>query len=568
MSNTLKPSVLPSSFKPSPVAWVPVEMPAPQRGGHYVAGFMVQQEAGAKGLRPKPPVPSRKKKPVVEAKPDETLIWVCDSDDKFTEVVTDCLRHWGFRFEVFAEGSAALEALSRGEAPHVLVEGFQPGGMKGVELAQEFARKVSDIEVVLAAAPTEVLFALEAKSARIHELVVKPLIRTEDFRAAVANACRRVHETLYARFLVAEFDRYHRSMEIEARLSAELSEFVDLGKTLEVSCKALSELFDDGGALFFQFQPSQRSLTAAARYPQGIFAGAVPKLMIPPEIPVDMNAVKSWLSGLGDKEEFRAMMSQASEMSPDLLTGFEAVTWKTALVETRGIPRGVVAVLTHRWNEKTDPVRLQRIAQNLSKSFEIALLHARIAETTTEDSFTGLANDKFLARRLQEEIGKASRLKHPLTVLTFSKVEANADHKSSKKTRTQDRHLKHLAQLVKANFRSTDVMAFRGGEQFAVVLPHTSFVDALRKAERFRDAVRDKAASEWSLATGVAEYPGHAAGAEELLFAAEDACASASQTEPFGIHIATVREGYVPPFLPESPRSTFLKSRRNTDASR
>lgn len=567
MSHTPKPSSLPSSFKPAVVEWKAIEMPAPQRGDAYVAAALSQKFSSqpTAGSRPKPPGLSRKKKPTIEARPEDTLVWICDSDARFLAQAEECLSAWGFRYASYSESESVMAALNEGSAPHVLIVGSDVGASRGVAIAQEFVARVPEIEVILVASPGELAFALEAKGTRMHELVLKPLIRTEDLRSALGNSCRRVHERVYTQFLVAEFDRYHRAMEIEARLAAELSEHVELSKTLKVGCQALSELFDDGGAIFFQYQPSQRSLVAAARYPQGIFAGAQPQLMVPQNVGADIAAVQNWLADLGGKSEFQAMMSQAAEMSPDLLTGFESVAWRTALVETRGIPRGVIAVLTHRWNEKTDSLRLQRIAQNLSKSFEIALLHSRLSESTIEDAFTGLANEKYLHRRLNEEIGKASRLKHPLSVLIFSKTDVANLASKKKSGRTQDKNLKHLAQLVKASFRSTDLIAFRGEDQFAVVLPHTSFVDALRKVEKFRDAVKLSAGDGWKLSGGVAEYPGHAATVEELLFAAEEACASAASAESFGIHIATVRPGYVPPFLPESPRSTWLRDRRNTD---
>lgn len=561
-----KPSQLPSSFRPTLVEWKPVELPAPTRAAAY-AGAQLEKRLA------KPAKPSQRLKPprlpggktahgTVELQPAHTKVMLCESDEATRTLVDECLRHWGFQVTSFAGAEEAAAAFDAGEVPHVLVTG---GGSSAVELARRFVRAVPEMEVVLLGAGSEITLALDMRGTKMHEFVLKPIVRTEDLRAATANACLRVHQGLYAKFLVAEFEKMNRRQEIEARVAAELSERTELSKTLEIGCRGLSELFDDAAVAFLQYVPAQRALVASARFPQDLFAGGQPKIMLPRNVGADAASVRAFLGEIAGNAEFRAAMQAAAEMSPELLARWGGAEWRTATLETRGIPRGVVAVLAPNGNERADGLRLQRVVQQLAQSYEIALLHAKLGESSIQDSFTGLANDRYFGRRLKEEILKATRLVHPLSLLVFTRVsatDAQGDVGAAGAQMPRDQYLRLLSKITNANFRQTDLQAFRGKEQFSVVLPHTSFVDALKKAERFRQQAAELSNGQLQVAVGVAEYPGHAATAEELLFAAESACQEAARLSAgTAIQIAEAREGYVPPYLPDTPRTAHTKKK-------
>lgn len=549
MSSTKTPSPpanLPSAFRATPVEWKAVTFPAPKRGANYVTRGLEKESASPR--RPLPPG-ARSKRPVastIEARPDQTRVLICDPNIEQRAVVEECLLAWGFQVTPAASVDEAESHFDGAAmAPHILMVASDAGaGRRGVEWAQSCARRVPDLEVIFMGTVTEISFALDAKSSRIHEFVLRPMLQTESLRAAVANACSRVHEKLYLALLVGEFDKMHRRMEIEARISAELSEHVELSKVLQIGCRGLSELFDDCAAVFLQYVPRTNALAVTARFPESLFAGAQPSFTLPFEGGRDMAKLRDALGRMEGNADMARAFEQASTMSPELLAGFEETPWRTAVVETRGIPRGVFAVLTKSWNEKADPFRLSRVAQNLSKSYELAVLHAKMADVSTQDAFTGLLNAKYLSRRLGDEVKKASRLKHPLSLAVIELDEAHLKKGSSA--------LARAAQKIREAFRATDLVGLAGDNAFAVLMPHTSFVDALKKCEMLRGRwLAEGLTTGW----GVAECPGHASTAEELMFAAEAAAREALESPVTGVQIAAARPGYVPPFLPDSPRS-------------
>jgi diguanylate cyclase (GGDEF)-like protein len=112
----------------------------------------------------------------------------------------------------------------------------------------------------------------------------------------------------------------------------------------------------------------------------------------------------------------------------------------------------------------------------------------RLAARAIKDGLTGLFNQTYIKSRLQEEIYRSERYKYPLS-LTMIDLD---DFKS-----VNDRHghvggdhvLKGFSDLLLESIRASDIAGRFGGEEFLVILPETSCLDAASAAERFRKAV-------------------------------------------------------------------------------
>jgi diguanylate cyclase (GGDEF)-like protein len=95
--------------------------------------------------------------------------------------------------------------------------------------------------------------------------------------------------------------------------------------------------------------------------------------------------------------------------------------------------------------------------------------------------------------------------------------------------------LKHMASVLRAGTRDTDLVAKYGGDEFMVVLPHSTREGATLVAERLRQAVADSvfphvAAGEITCSIGIAVFPEDASqpmalvgAADQALFAAKGA---------------------------------------------
>lgn len=125
----------------------------------------------------------------------------------------------------------------------------------------------------------------------------------------------------------------------------------------------------------------------------------------------------------------------------------------------------------------------EAIEEELRASREALL---KLANT---DELTGLYNRRALNERLDESMRLANRHDWPLSLLLI-----DVDHfKSFNDTFGHpegDQVLKSLADCARQLFRTTDVCARMGGEEFAVILPNTPPEGAIIIADRFRDALR------------------------------------------------------------------------------
>jgi diguanylate cyclase (GGDEF)-like protein len=94
-----------------------------------------------------------------------------------------------------------------------------------------------------------------------------------------------------------------------------------------------------------------------------------------------------------------------------------------------------------------------------------------------------------------------------------------------------DRLLQELAGLVQESVRKEDVFGRFGGEEFLLVMPHTSERQGLAAAEKIRRLIAERAfpyadrqpMGHLSVSGGVAAYPAHGVDAASLVHAADAA---------------------------------------------
>ena len=132
-----------------------------------------------------------------------------------------------------------------------------------------------------------------------------------------------------------------------------------------------------------------------------------------------------------------------------------------------------------------------------------------LAET---DPLTNCFNRRALMEKLEQEMDRAARYATMLTgmmidVDNFKQINDTHGHLVG------DRVLKQLANLLKREQRSVDIVARYGGEEFVVLLPETTFAESRNFAERIlrRVATHDFGESgrpvRVTISIGIASYP-------------------------------------------------------------
>lgn len=146
------------------------------------------------------------------------------------------------------------------------------------------------------------------------------------------------------------------------------------------------------------------------------------------------------------------------------------------------------------------PVGLKAAALDLVEALEQALQiedeasqpsYWQLEQMAYRDPLTGARNFRFFSGRLPEELQRAKRYRHQLSLVMldidhFKKFNDTHGHT------TGDAVLKGVAAVLAEEARNTDVVCRYGGEEMAVILPETDREGALRLAERFRRRIADR----------------------------------------------------------------------------
>jgi diguanylate cyclase (GGDEF)-like protein len=162
------------------------------------------------------------------------------------------------------------------------------------------------------------------------------------------------------------------------------------------------------------------------------------------------------------------------------------------------------------------------------------------------DRLTDLYNHGYLHQRLDEELERAARFGHQLSVIMldiddFKQFNDRYGHPKG------DMVLRAVSTIVTQNLREIDVAARYGGEEFVLVLPETDLAGAAAVAERIRVSMAeyphlsipgDNETVTQTVSLGVATYPQHATTTARLIEAADIAMYEAKRRGKNQVSIA------------------------------
>ena len=135
------------------------------------------------------------------------------------------------------------------------------------------------------------------------------------------------------------------------------------------------------------------------------------------------------------------------------------------------------------WRKNTENLLLRRKLDRRQAILQTK--YSQLEVLATRDSLTGLYNRKEFMRLSELELTRAARYGLPVCI-----VIADVDH--FKHVNDEYGHpvgdlvLRHMASLLRAATRTTDLVGRLGGEEFILLLPQTSLDEGLQLAEKMR----------------------------------------------------------------------------------
>lgn len=196
---------------------------------------------------------------------------------------------------------------------------------------------------------------------------------------------------------------------------------------------------------------------------------------------------------------------------------------------------------------------LEALAGQIAAALENARRYAEVQRLASADPLTGLANHRASHERLEAELRQAAREQRPLAVImadldNFKCFNDTYGHPVG------DRVLRLVAEALRSESRSTDIVGRYGGDEFLIVLPGGDEAAANAYIERVRarvDALDPQLAVPCAVAlaltAGVAIYPHDARAAHDLITHADQALYARKQGARWRRLAATLDDDAAPP---------------------
>ena len=278
-------------------------------------------------------------------------------------------------------------------------------------------------------------------------------------------------------------------------------------RLLEVDAETIADLAEDllrvaAGLAATAYVPSSRDLTAGA----GPAPGARPRILVAEDNDDEREAIAAGLESdyeVAVVADGNQALASARLGIPDLvvldlrLPGIDGLAVLDALrgdLNTAEVP---VILLSGQADDATrvraldlgaadfvqKPASLQELRARIERTLRLTRRQTHLRALAQTDALTGLANLRAFRSRLDDEVRRARRYGTSLTC-----IMADMDHLKPVNDAfghgAGDRAIAAVAEVLRSQLRGTDMGARYGGDEFVLLLPHTSAGDGRILAER------------------------------------------------------------------------------------
>jgi diguanylate cyclase (GGDEF)-like protein len=349
-----------------------------------------------------------------------------------------------------------------------------------------------------------------------------------DFLVAVgrhaALALEQAHQTHESR-------RHRAALEQLLALSTKLAEKASIEAILQAVCDGVQQALGFRKVLVELLDPATGMLSPHASV--GWPAGEAPRWQVPREAGARLLDPEFEVAGCY-LLTYEAAVARAGQAGfPSEMNGRGPHAWNRhrLFVPLRDASGAVVGRI---WADDPEDrllpsrARLEALALFAGQA-TMAMVSANQLEQlrvlADQDPLTGLPNRRAFMRELEEEVERARRYGHPLTLAIgdvdhFKQINDTHGHPAG------DRALCAVADTLRAGLRTADGAFRLGGDEFALILPETTREEAGEVVRRLYSGFRESAPEPFTdlqMSAGLATVPADAVDAEALIRQADAA---------------------------------------------
>lgn len=397
-------------------------------------------------------------------------ILVVDDNPANVKLLATKLAHEYYTVDTAASGPEALEAV-KADAPDIILLDVMMPGMNGFEVCEKLRANPETAQI-----PVVMITALTGQDDRIRGLEAG----ADDFLSKPVNdtaLMARVRSLVRLKYTLDEW-KLRQQTSVALGMDAQPSE---AGLDAEGARVLVIDDFEHGARHVADLLSADNQVASVA-------TSGSEALSLTSRGGFDLILVSLGMdSEDGLRLCSRLRSAQPTRVTPIIVTGDEGDEARVAKALDIGVNDYILTPIDQmELRARTrSQIRRWRYQQALRSSYE---------ETVTaalHDPLTGLFNRRYVTRHLDQLLQNTCEDGSPLAALTF-----DIDHfKAINDThghQAGDEVLVEVARRVSAVFRTADMVARMGGEEFVVILPEVNDQRALVLAERLRASIADK----------------------------------------------------------------------------
>ncbi len=391
-------------------------------------------------------------------------VLVVDDDEADANALASALRAEGYDVAVVASGREAV-ALARVRRFDLAVTDLRlGGGMDGIETLCALKEIDDAMGVIVATGYSSIDTAITCLKRGAWDYIQKP-IRLDELNLQLERA-------LEHRKLQTAVELYEASHSLLTSLSSEdlRVNVLEMARRVLRSPTAVLLLHPANAEEDWELQAQGEDTAEAVAAARRLFASPAPDATPP-----------------SSSQPWSGQLSTSADAGPPEGARFDRVLAYPLVVRDRSL--GLLLALRHPNAPAFTVMEEQRggiFTVQAALALDNARIYAALEHIAVVDELTGLHSRRYLF-----DIVRRSRPEETVAGTSFLMIDV--DHFKSVNDRyghaVGDRVLRRIADLLVTATRQNDVVARIGGEEFAVLLPHTDEETATDVAERVRAAV-------------------------------------------------------------------------------